>query len=160
MTRFILTHKSQVFGFDLMMATILFLVGITAIYVYAINFPEAGETLDSLFYEGNLISSLILSEGLPSNWSLADVEIPGILSNKKINQTKLDAFYNTSYADLKKLLGTKNEFYFNFTGMEITGLGLIAGIGNYNGNPENLIRIERFTIYKNKPVKFTLLIWN
>jgi FlaG/FlaF family flagellin (archaellin) len=119
---FILTNKkSQVWGFDLMIALTIFLVGVVAAYIYAINFlNESDETLSTLFYEGNSAYSLILSSGTPENWNQEDVEIPGILSGGKINQTKLDEFYDLSktsegYTSIKRLLGVEDEFYFNFT---------------------------------------------
>ena len=169
MVKFISTRKikkikkAQIWGFDLVIAVTIFLIGVVAAYIYAINFvSESQETLDALFYDGNLISSLILSYGTPENWNLNNVEIPGILTNKKINQTKLENFYEldkTNYQNLKKLLGTKNEFYFNFTGMEILGQQ-IEGIGKFPTEQKNLVKIERFTIYNEKPVKFALLMWN
>jgi len=165
MVRFILTSKkAQVWGMDLIVAVIIFLVGLIVAYVYAINFlNEAQENFDELFYDGNLISSLILSDGTPKNWVPTNVEIPGIISDNKINQTKLDNFYAFSqenYTGLRKLLGTKYEFYFNFTYIKISGIGTINGIGKPIENPKNLVRIERFTIYENKPTKFTLFMWN
>lgn len=167
MEKFILINKkAQVWGFDLMIAVIIFFAGIIAVYLYAINFTnESQDTFDSLFYEGNLISSLILSNGVPENWSsLEGLEVPGILTSNKINQTKLENFYNLTdspeeYYSLKKILGISNQFYFSFQDMKISGQS-VDKIGNFSENPENLIRIERFTIYENKPVKFIFYIWN
>jgi len=163
MVKSILIKKSQVWGFDLVIALIIFLVGIIAVYVYAINFlSEAQDTIEELSYEGNLASSIILSEGTPNSWTITNVENPGILSNNKINQTKLDAFYYLTTANhtyTKKLLGIKNEFYFNFTGLKIDG-NPIGGIGKQIENPKNLIKLERFSIYEDKPIKFNFYIWN
>ena len=156
----LMNKKSQAWGLDLFVAITIFLLGLIGAYIYAINFlNESQEILESLYSEGTYISDLILSEGVPSNWTLGDVRIPGILSNKKINQTKLDNFYQIDYDELKNLLNAKNEFYFNFSNMEVSGQP-IEGIGNPPSNPENMLQIERFTIYKNKPIKFTLFIWN
>jgi hypothetical protein len=156
-----LTHKKgQIWGFDLVIAITIFMVGIIAAYLYAINFlGESQEILDSLFYDGNLASSLILSEGTPEDWTIDNVEIPGILSGEKINQTKLDNFYSLNYSMQKKLLGTQYEFYFNFTDMEANGVS-VEGIGLSPSEPKNLVKIERFTVYKNKPIKFILFMWN
>jgi len=149
-------------GFDLVVAITIFLIGVIAAYIYAINFlNESQETLDDLFYGGNLVSGLILSEGTPVNWDTENVEIPGILTNKQINQSKLENFYilAENYPNLKNLLNTKYQFYFNFTNIKIQGES-IPGMGKPIENPQNLIQIERFTIYEDKPVKFTLFMWN
>ena len=149
MAQFISTKKAQVWSLDLIVACIIFLIGILILYIYAINYtPETKNRLDELFYEGNLASKLILSEN--------DY---GILSENKINQTKLDDFYNADYQTKRKQLGLSNNFYFTFDGLEINEIP-----ENYVGmiNPsgvENLIKITRLSIYKNKPIKFQLFVW-
>jgi len=172
MAKYISTNKNkkncsgQIWGFDLIIAMVIFLIGIVAVYIYAINFvSNSGNILESMFYDGHLLSSLILSEGSPKNWTSYDnVEIPGILSEEKINQTKLDFFYKLTdseegYERIKKLLDTSYEFYFYFPGIKVMNES-IGGIGKAPTEQENLIKIERFTIYENKPVKLTLYIWN
>jgi len=108
--------KAQAWGFDLMGAAIIFLVGITLLYVYALNISsEPEEVIDDLIYDGNLVSDLILSEGVPENWNQESVEVPGLLTNGKINQSKLNMFYDlylNNYGRLKKLLNTRYDFYF------------------------------------------------
>jgi len=155
--------KAQVWGFDLVIALTIFLVGIIVIYIYAINFLNEGEeNLNQLLNDGNLASFLILSAGTPQNWTLTDVEIPGILTEEKINQTKLENLHSlsqTNYTKIKRMLGTNYELYFNFTNIEISG-NPIDGIGNLPASEKNLIKIERFTIYNNKPVKFNLFVWS
>ena len=157
--------KAQIWGLDVMVAIVIFLIGIITIYLYALNFMnESQNTLDSLFYEGNLASSLILSDGVPENWTSENVDIPGILTKNKINQTKLNSFYSLAenpidYEKLKKMLSIKEEFYFNFSGMEIYGSPR-SYVGKLASNPENLVRTERFSIYKEKPIKIEIYSWN
>lgn len=165
MEKFISTNKkAQVWGLDLMIGVMIVLVGIISIYFYTINvFGDSQTILKGIHYDGDLISTQILSEGSPPNWTNENVRIPGILTNDKINQTKLDRFYNHSnnnYRELKQLLGTTYEFYFNFSEIEVSHIGKIKGIGKEINNPDNLIKLERYTLYKNKPVKFNLYIWN
>lgn len=166
MVKSILTRKkSQAWGIDLMAAITIFTVGILSIYIYSINFSdETEDTLNELYYRGRSASSLLLSEGNPDNWSKNNVEIPGILSQKKINQTNLEMLNNISQENYQEVtymlgLGYGNEFYFNFPGMEIEG-EKVNGIGKKPEDPENLIKIKRVTIYQNKPTKLNLFIWN
>lgn len=157
------SRKGQVWGLDLMFGVIIILAGIISVYLYAINLFGSSETsLNEMHYDANLVSSQILSEGYPVNWTEADVKIPGILTDNKINQTKLDQFYffsENDYEALKSILGTTYDFYFNFSDLQITGVGAISGIGLEIDNPENLIFLERYTIYQNKLTRFDLYIW-
>lgn len=144
------TKKAQAWSLDLIVASVIFSVGIIILYVYAINYSsQTKNQLDGLFYEGNLVSQLILSE-----------KDYGILSEGKINQTKLNEFSNYDYPTKKNKLGITNDFYFTFSGMEINGTSENY-VGKINDTSiENLVQVTRITLYKNKPVKFQVFIWN
>jgi len=161
-----MNKKAQGWGLDLTVASVIFLIGIFFLYTYAVNFGGGSESiLSSLNSQGKTGSSLILSEGSPENWEgLNNTETPGITINNKINQTKLNRFYNITdtreeYQRTKNRLNIIDEFYFNFSGMEVEG-DEINGIGKKPENYDNLVRTERITVYKNKVTKFNLYIWN
>jgi len=151
MEKFILINKKQgqAWSFDLVIAGFIFLVGIMVLYVYAINYTsQSQQHLDELFYEGRLASELILSE-----------EDFGILTNDRVNQSKLEEY--DSYYDAKKgVLGISHDFYFNISGLELSG-SPASYVGKMNtAEIEDLIQITRITIYKNKPTKLELFIYN
>jgi hypothetical protein len=145
------SKKAQVWSFDLVIAGMIFLIGVVILLIYMINYNNQAETkLDKMFNEGYVISDLVLSED------------NGILSDNKINQTKLEEFYDSVQADYslkKRELGSNYDFYFTIPGLEINGNNL-DHIGKKNQTSvEDNIKITRITIYKNKPVKFELYIW-
>ncbi|MCH7568382.1 MAG: hypothetical protein IIA87_03090 [Nanoarchaeota archaeon] len=162
------SKKAQAWGFDLIIASTLFLMGIVVFYFYSLNYPtEGGEILDSLFYEGDIIAGTLLSDGYPDNWDQNNVVRVGILTNDKINETKLERFYTLTnetltpggYAKTKSLFNTKYEYYVNFsTQMNISG-GEIDGIGKQPTDTKNLIKITRFVSYQNKPTTLYVYIW-
>ncbi len=155
--------RAQAWGFDLMIASIIFLAGIILFYLYAFNTPNESENIiNSLSYEGNVVSNIILSEGFPENWDGSNVISPGILTNNKINQTKLETFYNFvvgDYSRSKAALNTKYNYYVYLSENFTIGGNQVDGIGSKPLNPKNLIRIQRFTIYNNKPITFNIEIW-
>ena len=165
------SKKSQVWGLDLMIAMTIFLVGLVAFYFYAINFSsEAEENLDMMFYDGNSIASILVSEGSPLDWSQENVVSPGLASKSMINNTKLERFYSLASSDYnrtKSILKTRFDFYVYFDEMMNVSI-MIDGIGKPGvnrtsiadaENPQNLVRIERFTVYMNKPTKMSLYLW-
>ena len=159
-------RKAQAWGFDLMLAAILFTAGIVVFYIYTLNYPTEGkEILDQLAYEGGLMTDNLLSEGFPPNWDSTNVVRIGIHDNKKVNETKLEKFYNLSiepggYQKTRSLFNTRYNYFFNFSEqMTLPIFGNVSGIGNQPSNPQNLIKITRFTIYKDKPVTLNLFIW-
>jgi len=142
-------RKGQVWGLDLMIGVVIFLIGIILLFFYAINFSDqSGDRLAEFFYEGNLGSDFLLSDG-----SL------GILSKGVVNQTRLDNFSDLSDQDKKTSLGLNNNFYFSMNNLTVKGVPVdYVGIIN-TSSVENLVQITRLTVYKNKPVKFELYVW-
>ena len=160
--------KSQVWGIDLTVASMLFLFGIFVFYIYSINYTgEAKDNFEYLFYDGKLISTNLLSEGHPKSWNSGNVVKIGLLTDNKINQTKLENFYNLTQSDYQKtkiLFRTKYDYYFFFDdnisiySSSVDGIGK-PGINKSNIDAENLVKITRFTIYKDKPITAYLYVW-
>lgn len=165
-------NKAQTWSFDLVIGITIFIIAIIVFYLYVINFSnEREETLTSLSYDLQIVSSNLLSEGSPKNWTPDQVYIPGIVSNKRIDETKIKDFYTlvqTDYAGVKRLLNTKFDFYFFFSEKIETDTGFVDGIGKYGvnrtniidiENPKNILKITRITIYRNKPMPLSLYLW-
>ena len=144
----ILDKKGQAWSMDVIVAIIIFTAGIAILSFYAINLNNQSQiNIDDLNYQGNFASEFILSEER------------GILAENKINQTKLDDFYNSDYEDKRVELGVKDNFYFTIPDLEIGGIPRdYVGMKNTT-EVENFIQVNRFTIYKNKPVMFRLYVW-
>lgn len=142
--------RAQVWSLDLIIAGVIFLMGIIILFYYSLNYSSQSKNqLDELFYEGNLASELILSE-----------ENAGILSDGIVNQTKLDNFYYLGDPSKKSILGIKNNFYFTMNNLEIQGEPKdYVGIMN-TSSVDNLIQITRLTVYKNITTKFELFVWS
>lgn len=158
------TKKAQAWGFDLMIAAIIFVAGIILFYIFVINNShETEETLNSLQYDGNNIGDNLLSEGYPENWDAQSVIRIGLLSQDKINETKLERFYNlvqSDYNRTKFLLNTKNNYYIQFSQNITINDSSIEFIGMKPDNPDNVIKVTRLVVYRNNPVIFNINVWN
>ncbi len=148
-----------------MIASVVFTIGIVFFYLYTINEPnEAQETIDALYYDGKIIADSVLSEGYPPGWNPGNVVTTGILSQGKINETKLKNFNELSstpagYAKAKNLFNTRYDYYFNLsTAINIDG-SPVGGIGMLPQNVKNLVKITRFTVYQNKPATAYLYVF-
>ena len=167
------SKTAQGWGMDLIIAVSIFAVGLVAFYIYSLNSPgEAKENLEALSYDGRILANTILSEGSPTGWDKTSVAKIGILTNSKINETKLQYFYeltNTSagYNNTKQKFGINYDYYFYLNeSMNINGIGEVDGIGKplvtRNSGYEdakNLVKVTRYTVYKNKPMTAYFYIW-
>jgi len=130
--------KGQVWSLDLIVASVIFLIGIIILFLYAINYSsQTKNQMDELFYDGNLASELILSE-----------EDFGILTGNKVNSSKLAVF---DCKVKKSEMSLKYDFYFKL------------GENSYCDIPtdtENLVKVTRITIYNDKPTKLELFVYH
>lgn len=163
-----INKRAQFWGTDLTVAFIIFALGIVTFYLYSFNYSnEAEDTLQILQSEGDIISEILLSTGSPENWDTSNVIQIGLTTNGKINQTKLEYFYeltSNNYENAKQELNTKYNFYFFVDEQFEVNSNYIDGIGEPNTNRthingNNIIKTTRFTIYKNKPTTATLYIF-
>ena len=156
--------RGQAWGLDLMMASFLFIGGILVVYIYSLNLSDqTEETLSQLKYDGTTVADSLLSEGTPRNWQAGNVEKIGLLNGGRINETKLELFYNlsiTSYQKTKILFGVNSNYYVIFSEPLAIGASSVDGIGSAPANPKNLIKITRIAIYKEKPTNIDILQWS
>lgn len=160
--------RGQAWGVDLMVAVIIFSIGIVFFLLYSSNNSKSSrESYEVLYYEGKSISDNILSEGYPKDWNSSNVVMIGLTINNRIDQNKLEEFYNLSqndYQKTKKIFGTRYDYYFLMEGNLTVNSAEISGFGKPGVNiteidPKNLIKINRISIYKNKPVTIYVYIW-
>jgi len=155
--------RGQAWGFDLTIASIIFLAGILTFYLFSINYSTEGEDiLEEMNYIGENIAQQILSEGSPKNWNSTNVQKIGILKGSKVNQTKLERFYNLSISDYeltRSLFNTRYNYYVFFQENATLSGQEVEGIGSVPTNPKNLIKISHVTVYNNKPTTISVYIW-
>ena len=159
--------KAQAWGMDLMVAAAIFTIGIVSFYFYTINNPgQAKDTTELLFYEGNFVSGTILSEGSPPNWNPTNVQKIGILSDGKINNTKLQYFYELSESDYRGTkglfeMGYNYNYYFTLEDDTFATTPPVAGIGEDDHSfADNLIKITRYAVYNDEPRTVYLYIFD
>lgn len=162
--------SAQIWGLDIMMGLSLFLVGIMIFFIYTLNqSDETKESFDLLFYDGKILADNLMSSGHPQDWNSTNAVILGLTTDNKINETKLEQFYNiiyteNNYTKTKRLFNTKYDYYFfldeNMTinSNSIEGIGK-PGISKNNIESRNLVKITRFTIYQNKTLPLYIYIW-
>ena len=155
--------RAQAWGFDLMIAISIFLVGALLFFVYSLNIYEnESAKATSMKYEAEQIGNMLLSEGFPASWNKSNVVKIGLLTENKVNETKISLFYELSESDYertKTLFNTRYHYFFNLSEPILIGNTSVSGIGSVFVNQTDLVKITRFTIYKNKPVTANIYLW-
>lgn len=153
--------RGQAWGFDLMIAMVIFLGTMIFFYFYAINYPsEEDETFSKLQRQGFLIADSLMTEGSPRNWDENNVIRIGLLSDEVINQTKLETFANMDYDETKSLFRIKDEYYVTMDQPFNIGGAQVAGIGQDYAGATNLAKVTRVVVYNNSIKTFYVYTWN
>lgn len=155
--------RGQGWGVDLIIGGVIILAGIIAFYGYTFNLDtEKKSIIDELQNEGDSIATVLLDEGVPSDWTPTQVTRPGILSRGKINQTKLEYLNDLSlanYGSLKQTLRIKHEFMINLSEPLIIHGTQVPAIGRTAENATNSMKESRVVVYNNKPTTLWIITW-
>ncbi|MBT4166068.1 hypothetical protein HOE04_03460 [archaeon] len=164
------SQKAQAWGIDLMAAMTIFIVAITVFFVYSLNQSgEARSIIEDLNYDGKIFSNDLTSEGYPDDWVEANVVKIGLTNGGKINQIKLEKFYNFSqedYARTKLVFNLKYDYFFFFEenmtvgGLSVEGIGRPGVTRDFIENEvSNFIKVTRLMVYEDKPITANVYIW-
>ena len=168
---FILT-KAQVFSLDLIIAVIIFGSAILIYYKSTTNLSDQDEALlDDLLIDAKTISSSLMSQGYPYNWTKDNILRIGISDDNRINETKLEQFSKIPYKDSRKLFGTVYDYYVFFRDRNNNIIPFnesLEGIGNPDVNstniqtvetPKKLVKITRLVVKKSAIAKMVIYLW-
>ena len=162
-------RKAQTWYMDLFLGMVIFIIAFSVLLKSSLNTSAEKQDLsDTIKIEGSLLSKMLLSEGYPKNWTNETVVQVGLLTNKRINETKLANFTNIEYGRSRTLNRLRFDYHFHFT----NGTDIIPIIGQENFghpgvnatnvtalDPEYLLRINRLVIHNSSIVKMVLYLW-
>jgi len=163
--------NGQVWTTDFIIGLLLFiLVALLTIKVAFSMYPTQDHII--VYRDAVHLSDAILSRGYPLNWTAADVILPGIANNNRINNTQLLAYKSLEYGKAKTLLHVTSDYIFFIhndtniinTGQCVYGYNLTT---DANCEPmlntieyDNLAKIDRMVIYNSTVVIMTVYAWN
>ncbi|MFH1209521.1 MAG: hypothetical protein V1663_01915 [archaeon] len=163
-----ISTKSQLWSIDFLLGMFIFILSIIFLYNYIINTPINSDS--TIISESYIISSSLLSKGYPIDWTLNNVSKIGIVSDKRINSTKLEYLSEMDYSETKSKLNIFNDYYIFFLDKnnQLYLINNITGIGKPNvnstnlkqvENPKNIVRVDRITIHNSTIIKMVIYTW-
>lgn len=156
--------KAQAWGFDLIVASAIFLVGVVFIYYFSINDSKfASQDYYALKKESSLIAETLLTGGFPEDWNSQNVVIVGITDEDQLNETKLQRFYNLVQADYgatKPLFNIRYDYLVNFSTPLDVNSNEISYIGLQSSAQKNLAKTERVVVYKGEILTMEVFSWD
>lgn len=107
--------RGQAWYIDYILATFIFVIGLIVYIEFESNISQEEEgTLNELVFDSETLTNNLMSEGVPRNWSVSDVNIPGLLSNKSLDRIKYNSFTQLNYDLTRYIFGTTFHFSLHF----------------------------------------------
>ncbi len=164
------TKKGQVSTIDFITGLLIMITSIVIAANLLVSLSD-NTTFDELTDESKRITDMLMSSGYPEYWNNTNVVKPGLLSQNRLNVTKLNQLDNRTYNQLRGILGTRNDLYWYYTNatgvinLTACGYGDPTVVTDNNCTPTitatgNLIRTERFVAYQSKIVSMVILTWD
>ena len=141
-------RRAQIWFTDFMIGVMIFGIVIFIYYNSYGNLINQSETLlEEMVLDSKSISSSLVSAGFPSNWDSSTVERIGLTNGDyTLNPIKLNRFLNFSYADAKRLLNTRFDYYFF---LEDSNGTISSTFGSPPLNEDHLVQVTRLVMLVN-----------
>lgn len=156
-----MSHKGQIFSFDFLLASSIFLLTIGILFVYwtytSIQIEETigmNEMIDKAYKA----SEIWFREGIPTYWDSNNVIDLGLENNHRFNQTKMNTMKTEIGYDKTKVMVGLSGYDYNFT-VSDTNNNTVFSFGLNPSNPINLVKINRIGIYDGSIVILEALVW-
>lgn len=182
--------KSQVWVSDYTLSMLLFILAVLLSVKIIVNSFSTNTAFEELKSDSSKISEILLSEGYPVNWTNESVIKPGLLTDMRLNSSKVVNamnMSNTSYSSLRPKLQTRHDFLVIFedpnsdiiefdefctigspnVSINSTGAGPLLDCHNPDFtsiNYDNLVKLIRLVIYdsgaESKIIRMVVYVWN
>ena len=169
--------KAQVFLFDLMVSTGVFVTAVVLFIFLSNNMNVGADDFSMLVENADAISSSLLSAGEPHDWAWNDVTLIGVTEDSyRLNATKVQRMENLSVENASRIFGVNSNFVIFFKDMDGNVLNFDnctvnnANLFVQNVSPsvcenftitpeEHLVNVERLVLYNAEIIKIVVQTW-
>jgi len=161
--------KAQAWGLDLMIALVIVSIAVFSFLFFIVNHTnETKEEFRGISYDAEFIADSLMSPGMPVNWSEGNVVSIGIVDGGRINESKLENFYNLAENDYNKTRRTFKTAYdylftlegnFSINSTNVSGIGKPGSDAN-NLTGDNVAAVKRVIIYQDRIATAKIYVWD
>ena len=155
-----MSTKGQSLSYDFFIACIIFLLVIAIIFnLWKDSNIQISETqkINQIIRVSDQLSELWMRKGTPENWNSSNVISIGLISNSRLNQTKLDYLNGIGYQNVKKMSGCGlYEFYLRIYDLSNNTM---FDFGSYPSDSEFVSKNQRIGILNGTIVFIDTVVW-
>ncbi|MCX6821398.1 MAG: hypothetical protein NTW30_01335 [Candidatus Aenigmarchaeota archaeon] len=119
---------------------------------------EETKNINEMVDKAYTISQVWFREGTPEYWNSTNVREMGLLSDHKINETKMNEMKNLGYnATREKIGASPYNFHFNLSLVDDTSYSF--PFGKYPTQANNVIKVKRAGILNSSIAIIEVLLW-
>jgi len=155
-----MSTKAQSLSFDFLIACTIFLLIILILFTLSrYSITQIGETekINQIIRTSDQLSEIWMREGTPENWNTSDAIDLGLVSDSRLNQTKLGYLEDFGYREVKRRLGV--GIYDFYLGVYDLNNNTMFSFGQYPSNSEFISKNRRIGILNSAIVFIDTLVW-
>jgi len=153
--------KGQIFSFDFLLASSIFLLTMGILFVYwTYTNIQIQETIgmNEMIDKAYKATEVWFREGIPTYWNSSNVIDLGLENNHRFNQTKMGTMKTEIGYDKTKVMVGLSGYDYNFTVYDMNN-DTVFSSGLNPSNPTNLLKIKRIGIYEDSIVTLEVMVW-
>jgi len=153
--------KGQIFSFDFLLASSIFLLTMGILFVYwTYTNIQIQETIgmNEMIDKAYKATEVWFREGIPTYWNSSNVIDLGLENNHRFNQTKMGTMKTEIGYDKTKVMVGLSGYDYNFTVYDMNNDTAFSS-GLNPSNPTNLLKIKRIGIYEDSIVTLEVMVW-
>jgi hypothetical protein len=160
----IINKRGQNWYIDFSISIVIFVIALIMVLNFLPNTNK--EKFENVMIESEMISDMLMSEGVPVDWDDTDVLIPGILTDNKLDIEKLGNLYSMEYITAAEKFNAVNKFYIYFQNCTETCnvVDLVSGntyFGNiYDENSTDKSHKLRILPYGGDIIVMNVVVWS
>lgn len=164
-------RRGQAWYVDLFFGILIFVLSFSILMKSDVNLKTPEEDLQrEMKIDGDRISSMLLSPGVPKDWNESNVISPGIIEQGKIDDSKLSSMINMTYPEVRSKLRSRFNFMFMllnqthvvpFQGLDYYGKpGVSPGNISTAESPDQILKVSRLAVYGSEIVRLEVFVWD
>jgi|GEM_PF-5351630 len=154
-------RAGQTWSIDFAVSLVIFLIGVFLLVTFLFNIEHSGRNdLQDQASEALQASTLLLTQGIPSNWTDATVVVGGILDDTDLideaKWTRLQSLAANNVSIFKHALGTRFKLQINLLNKTGSVLDSIGSLGDTN----NQVQVLRIARLNQSIVRLQVIAWS
>ncbi|MFT4311751.1 MAG: hypothetical protein ACMXYF_00810 [Candidatus Woesearchaeota archaeon] len=153
-------NKGQIWHIDFLLALVVVSVVLFAVFQFSGVFATTTPYSKAMISEAYFLSEQLLQQGQPADWTDGTIEKIGLLSNKTLDEQKIQAFYEFDQSQLDAYLPSSYSYWIRFVENDVpVEFNGISFVGEQPINATTQFSVTRLAFLDAHVIQLQVIVW-